>query len=103
MGKSENWVCCNKMNGETKEVKCDMGKHYAKSVCAHCDHFVCWLKDPKITKRIMERDEKINTILKEHTEELDDKKISFLKGIQGVRFPTLRQLSYLDNLFNKFQ
>ena len=102
MRTSENYKCCKNYDGTLDEVKQTNGLHYAKAVCIHCKHFIKWLPNPNITKRIEERNKEIDKLLSENSDNLTEKQKNFLQDIKIKRFPTLKQQQYLEGLTTKY-
>lgn len=101
MRTNKDWKCCDKSNGEQTIIEMPKGIHYAKAICKHCGHFIKWLPNPNITKVCEERNTKIDKIILCNPN-MDDRKKSFLISLKSIRFPTLKQLSFYNDIENKY-
>ena len=99
----KDWKCCKQSNGETTEIKMNKGVQYAKSVCKHCNHFLKWLPNPKITKECELRNHHIDNMIQQYSSEMSEKRLNFLKSIKSKRFLAPSQYTYLQVLFELYK
>jgi len=103
MHKNPDWKCCDKYDGSTEEVLMHCGKQYSKIVCRYCKHYIRFGKNPEIENKFQQRNDKINQILVKYKEELSDKVVDFLSNIKQKKYPTIGQIKYLNDVFEKYK
>jgi len=104
MHKNPDWKCCDKYDEKnTKEIIMHGGKQYSKIVCANCGHYIRFGRNPEIQMKYEQRNQQINEILVKYKEELSDKIVDFLSNIKQKKYPTISQIKYLGDIFEKYK
>lgn len=97
----DGWKCCEEYDGTLKTIETMPGfKHQAKAVCAHCNHFIRWLPNPKTKELTSQINAKIKEIL-EHTDNLQSCEISFVNDMVDKKKLTKKQQQVFDTLYNR--
>ena len=100
----QGWKCCDSFDGSSSVVEMPPNfKHFAKSTCKFCGHFLKWLPNPKTAEQMRIYLGQIEFI-KEHAQQyLSTYEDTFITDIANRKKLSPKQISYLKSIYDRFE